>query len=457
MVEANVVSGITVSDAQIDPNNPYKLNLSATIDAEASYINVDVAPNTPYVLSYTPSTNAAVAVYSADGSTVISSYTTSDIINFNSGSNANIRVYFKNSNGSKGDISFTDPALTVGTQALTPFRPKAGTLHAKVTITQGMISFHSAPFRSDLPIKQEILTDGLTTAELLATINAMGYLTSITSEAETLGLDLRKAFLLMEVENVSITSEAEFTAFTSKLWTTMYPVYRVLQEAEQNLDVALKQLYRDMASGDWLDFWASFFDLKREPSENDNDFIRRFTMNLFNPRTNNIALKELLSYRLRDNNIDVRDLLPNQFEVLVGTKYLADASALHKILLESKAAGIEYFLNYVAEPYAEDYQLYLADATGKPFNQNDELTTIGLSTSFADVYPTPEEAFDAFLGYIEAYLKFSEQSNFDGAFTLGLSEIRNYKDETLQASKGVADFVTATLTQGGTTVAIREA
>jgi hypothetical protein len=122
IVEANVVSGVTKSDAQVDQGNPYKLNLSATVDAEASYVNVDVAPNTTYVLSYTPSTNAAVAIYSADGSTVIYSYTTADTINFNSGLNTNIRVYFKNANGSKGNISFTNPQLEQGVK--TEFEPQ---------------------------------------------------------------------------------------------------------------------------------------------------------------------------------------------------------------------------------------------------------------------------------------------------------------------------------------------
>lgn len=260
--------------------------------------------------------------------------------------------------------------------------------HTHLTVDEGSLHFHTFTFRSELPQKQTIALKGMTTADLLATITSMGYTAVLTSEAQAMGVDQNAPIVLVEVENVELTST--LVAFTSNLWRTMYPIYRVLRQAEFDTEQALRQLYRPLATGEWLDFWASFFDLTREPNETDNNFVRRFTMWLFNPKTNNVALKELLSYRLQDTNIEIQDETPLTFSLLIGTKYLADAGDLHKILRESKGAGIEYFLNYLAPIYNEDYRLWLSDQTGQAFETLDKPTTTPTKT-VAESFPAPSE------------------------------------------------------------------
>jgi hypothetical protein len=299
--------------------------------------------------------------------------------------------------------------------------------HTMVTIDRGTLNFHSVPFRSELPAKQEIILDGLTTAELISTINGMGYVVSLTSEAIEKGLDVHKPFVMIEVENVPL--DATLNAFTSKLWKRLYPIYRTLRQAEMDIDLALKMLYVDMASGDWLDFWADFFSIKREPGESDNDFIRRFLTWLFNPKANNIALKELLAYRLKDNNIDVKDKAPSEFEVLVSTKYLHDSVALHKILSEAKAAGVEYFLRYIEDPFFDDYRLYISDAMGIPFDQSDHLVGKQLQKGAEDTFGSPQEAYlSSIIGRIfdeNPYIGVNDPSNFGSCFTLMKSDLNS--------------------------------
>lgn len=390
--------------------------------------------------------------------------------------------------------------------------------HNMVTVAPGILYLHSATFRSDLPVRQEILLDGLTTQELLDTISSMGYQAKLTSEAALYKLSENKAFTLMEVENVPITTAAKLDVYTSRLWKTMYPIYRVLEEAERDMDMALRQLYRDVASGDWLDFWASFFSISRDPGEGDNDFIRRFTMWLFNPKTNNIALRELLSYTLKDNNFQLEDAGPNTFSVTASVQYLNPdyAAKVHKVLSQAKAAGVEYFLNYAAEPYVEDFRMYWADATGKPYNQNDTgsfmfqksvaestwtaptdlRTDTDMKKSLSETFVAPTDAKSAAIQkpytesawsapveavaqalqtiYTESktlptelqsmllqkpaadvYDGFSvaNQSNIDSCFTLNDSELRDPAVEMLETRfNGLKDVATMTLTKAGAVV-----
>ena len=271
---------------------------------------------------------------------------------------------------------------------------KGSGTHTMVTIKQGIMYLHSTPYHAGIPTAQEIILDGLPAQELINALNSMGYAASFTSEATKERLHLLGSIITMEVENAPLPTT--LNAFTSNTWRLLYPIYRVLQDVEADSDLALKQLYRDMASGIWLDYWADFFSIRREAGESDEDILRRFTTWLFNPKNNNVALKELLAYRLKDNNIDVRDLAPAQMEIIVDAKYTYDDAALHKIIRESKAAGVEYFLNYISK-HSEDYRFHVADIIGKPFEESD---TLGIS----------------------GVLTFNE-TNIDTCFTLNASEL----------------------------------
>lgn len=313
-----------------------------------------------------------------------------------------------------------------------------------VTVSNGTLYFHSVPFRSDLPVKQTVILQNMTVNDLMTTINGMGY--AATLDAGVTDLAAMKAYILMEVQDVPLT--ADLQAFTSMTWKTLYPLYRVLRDAEGNVELALQQLYTTSASGDWLDYWATFFSIQREGTEADNDFIRRFMMWIFNPKTNNIALKELLAYRLKDNSIDVTDDSPGKFKVIVDQKYLDNAGDLNKILLEAKAAGIEYFLAYSFAPYYEDYRVYLSNVTGTPIENLDFISWQLTKPYSENNFPAPTDSQLVALAAQEENIYIIQQNNIDSCFTINFSTL---SQDPLFGGQG-SDIAFATLTVNGNIV-----
>ncbi|MEC0169925.1 hypothetical protein [Paenibacillus graminis] len=312
-------------------------------------------------------------------------------------------------------------------------------VHSLLTVDEGILHFHTAPYRPELPEKQSIALKGLDTDELLLLIRSMGY--NVTAAAK--GKEANCGPLAL-IEQKDVAIPVSLSGFSSGVWRRLYPLYRALRQADMDTDAALRQLNRTMSTGDWLDYWASFFAIQRKPRESDNNFVRRFTMWLFNPKTNNIALQELLSYRLQDTNIEVRDRAPAEFELLVGTKYLDDASDLHEILMEAKGAGIRYFLNYLTPTLAEDYRAYASDLHGKPFSELDVLSGT-LKAMLSETYPTPKEELSALVGFVEQHTLPS--GGFGSAFRLGVSRMGQGKLGSEYTA--YQDVMTITLREAG--------
>ncbi len=318
-----------------------------------------------------------------------------------------------------------------------------------VTVDGGSLYFHSTPFRSDLPAKQQILLDKMTANELIDTINGMGYVASVTSEAQNRGLDAHQAFTLLEVYNIKLNTT--LTVYTSQLWKALYPIYRVLRDAEHDIDTAVKQLDREMASGSWLDYWASFFGMRREVGENDNNFSRRFTMWLFNPKTNNIALSEFLRYRLQDENIEVNDFGPSTIELVVDRKYSDQRDMITALMRDVKGAGIDYFLSYELLRFSEDYRTYLASVIGIPFEQMGEMRS-SVSRNFTeDPFQEPTVATNVQLKgprFTELF-EIIELSNFSSTITLDDSFLDSGE---FYDGNPVGEMVSMTMTRGGVVV-----
>jgi hypothetical protein len=213
--------------------------------------------------------------------------------------------------------------------------------HSLVTVDEGVLYLHTAPYRPELPDKQSVNLQGLDTAGLVEEMHNLGY--SADLAPVTLRMDAAP-LALIEVENVPVGST--FSAFVSGVWRRMYPVYRALRQAETNTDLALLQLDRNMATGRWLNYWGSFFGLQQRPGELAESFRRRFTMWIFNPKTNNVALQELLAYQLQESGgVEVYDKAPAVLGVRLDAKYVGSVetlSALRNILQENKGAGIAF-------------------------------------------------------------------------------------------------------------------
>ncbi|WP_156897646.1 hypothetical protein [Paenibacillus massiliensis] len=214
-------------------------------------------------------------------------------------------------------------------------------LHSMVTVDEGTLYFHSTPYRPELPDKELVDLQGVNSEELVSAIRNMGYLAELAPEI--LRMDA-VPLALIEVTNIPLDST--LNAFTSNVWRRMYPLYRALRKAEADTDLALLQLDRNMATGRWLNYWGSFFGMQSRPGELVESFRRRFTMWVLNPKTNNVALQELLAYQLGESGgVQVYDKAPAVIGVRLDVKYTGSATALaemRSILLENKGGGIAF-------------------------------------------------------------------------------------------------------------------
>jgi hypothetical protein len=253
-------------------------------------------------------------------------------------------------------------------------------------VSEGTLYFHSLPFREDLPVKQTVVLDGMNISDLVTTIASMGYGATLLDESYA----SRKANVLLEIRDYTLTTTLQ--AFTSNTWKLLYPLYRILVQAEHDVEKALRQLYLGSATGKWLDYWATFFAIKRDAGESDNDFVRRFMMQLFNPKTNNIAIRELLVYRLKNTGaVDVTDDSPNTFKVTVDPLYFDNSDDLNKFIMDVKAAGVDYFLSFSVSPFTENYLVYLANANGAPIDALAKLVIQTAQQLVEPAFTTPIE------------------------------------------------------------------
>lgn len=242
--------------------------------------------------------------------------------------------------------------------------------HTMCTIEANQIHFHSMSYNPDLPIKQSIVLEELTLVELVGTINSMGYVANLTSEAVNSGLTARKSFALLPSKNIPIIMPADISTFTSKLWEMLYPIARLLEDTDNDMDVAIQQMYATVTSGRWLEYWASFFKIKRAYGESDALLSRRMLMALTNLKTTNLAVEELVKFAVQ-GKAKVADVAPALFSVEVDPLFMDKSSTLNQLIKSIKGAGIDYFLNY-SVLYDENYRSYIKDLTGRDFNRMDE-------------------------------------------------------------------------------------
>lgn len=238
------------------------------------------------------------------------------------------------------------PAITV---------QRGGGAFSLLTIEGSQLHLHNLPYREDLPLKQSVDLDKHTIEEVAMRLRELGYEASTTTEVRGKKLDERMAFTLLEVENQDIANEATIQTFTSKLWTFYYPIARTLQSLSNDLDRAVKELYLYTTKGRWLEYWASFFGLKRLLNEDDDNLRRRILVTIANVKTNNIAITQLIRYRLKDYRIQTRDVEPATFEVVLDKDYVGRVKELRELVDTVKGAGIRYWLTYMNLDHDGDF------------------------------------------------------------------------------------------------------
>ena len=242
--------------------------------------------------------------------------------------------------------------------------------HAMVTIEGSQLHLHSSKYHEALPYKQSIVIDELTIAELIPIIEGMGYRVEMAPNgAKYLS---EGAVILMPRRDIPITDGCPITVFTSNVWRMLYPVARLLEIVEGDAELAMQQMYLRTSRSKWLDYWASFFSIKRFIQESDEALIKRIIMLLVNPKTNNRSIEELLKLML-NLDAEIHDIVgfegnPTQkalFEVRLDAEAMTITEATDKLLMKIKAGGVYYFYNFY-KAFVEDYNSYLIDKTGRP-------------------------------------------------------------------------------------------
>lgn len=245
--------------------------------------------------------------------------------------------------------------------------------HRLITIDEKGLYLHSTIFRDDLPVKQTVLLDDYTLPEIVDVLNTMGYTATVCEEASEAGILQKKAFILMEVTNSAIENGLTLQAFTSPTWDFLYPIARVLREAERYAEAASLPLIAAFAKGSWLDYWATFFNLKRYPSEPDTVLARRVLVALSNMKSVNIALQDILELKM-GTSVRITDKAPALIGVDIDADWMGFFDDVRAIIEDVKAGGVDYEVGY-RKQFEERYRAHFADRYGIAFSDSGQLAS----------------------------------------------------------------------------------
>ncbi len=276
---------------------------------------------------------------------------------------------------------------TLPTEIPTLMVERGGGKHTNMTIEPNKIYFHSVPFRSDIPTVDSIVLEGMSLEEIVAAINSMGYIAGLTEEAHAANLRTMQGYNLIPGKNIYISGDrVTIPAFTSSTWKLLYPIYRLLKVVDGDIDDAVRQMTLSTASGMWVDYWASFFEVQRKTGESDRAVIKRVFIKLFTPKVNNVAMQEIINFHL-DNYVTVQDVSPTLFKTVADPDYMNDSAKVREIVLEVKGAGLDFFLEYMRS-YPEDYPHAFSVMNKRTFKNSDEASKSSISELWEDQYWT---------------------------------------------------------------------
>lgn len=236
-----------------------------------------------------------------------------------------------------------------------------------LTIKEGIVYLHRYPDAPDILPNQEIILDGLTISDLCTQLTSMGY-TVDSSEAVILGTMGESSLTLLDADSQNLTNTYGVVvfAFASNFHRVLYPIHRLLTTYNGDIDKAIEQLMLPATSGTWLDYWCSFFNIQRLPSEDDQTLLRRVFLNLTSAKSNNLAMEELISYYI-GTDASVIDAAPSQIEVRVDPLYMDSSQKVRDIIATIKSAAVDYFINY-QKTFSDSYSANFRNTHGKTFS-----------------------------------------------------------------------------------------
>lgn len=274
-----------------------------------------------------------------------------------------IYINFDKSTSEAGTIT-VKPGQTLTNIAV----PKAQKMYFRSwTLTQPF-EIHGT-YTNLMYFQQVSLDGGMTLEDVDVTLRGMGYEVDMT-DVTRLQKGKETALVLMDVASQPLTDWVQVYAFTSNFWRVLYPVHREITKFDGDIDKAIEQLLLPSTRGDWLDYWASFFRVRRLPEESDELLLRRVMLTLTSAKSNNVAMEELIGFYI-GTEAEVIDSAPAQIEVRVDPTFMDSATKVREIIALLKGAGVDYFLNY-QKVFAEQYNVYYRDTYGTTFGSMNE-------------------------------------------------------------------------------------
>lgn len=91
---------------------------------------------------------------------------------------------------------------------------------------------------------------------------------------------------------VSAGGTLHFYGFTSPLWAILRPYDRELRIAQASGDTHAEQLILTSSQQYWVDFWGSYFGVRRRSGEDDTPYIERIIAEVFRARNTKLAIEQ---------------------------------------------------------------------------------------------------------------------------------------------------------------------
>lgn len=270
--------------------------------------------------------------------------------------------------------------------------------HTRMTLDAGQLHLHSQAYHATLPVKQTVILEDLTIGELITILQEMEYQVDVIPGRQRFLTE--GAVTILPFRDVRISEAYTVTVFTSNVWRLLYPLARLLEDVEGDVDKAMHQMYLRSSKGEWLDYWASFFDVRRFIGESDTALVRRIILFLINPKTNNRAIEESLEITLKLSSVKITDIAPALFEVELEPEAMNIYDSTDNLLRSLKAGGVDFIYRYV-KAFSEDYTEYLEDVGGRSIREMDGVFPIGdTSIENAAEYLLADELTEAFAMHV---------------------------------------------------------
>jgi hypothetical protein len=150
---------------------------------------------------------------------------------------------------------------------------------------------------------------------------------------------------------------ANLEGASSLVWALLRPIARTLRCGYGYGAELVRQIDLRNVDGPWLDRWGEIYGVPRVYPETDNDYRRRLSSTVFQPRMSPTSIEKALTEGLGLLNVEIEDdVAPYKFKITVTVREedaLLFSNVISDIINRYRAAGTLFTLYSVVHPEAE--------------------------------------------------------------------------------------------------------